>query len=276
MFTIDNISLFIPHVFPNFSKEYVTKTFQEYGDIDHIDFVAKQDRSGKSYNAVYIHFKEWYNILDNRNFQARLLSGSEVKVYHDHPWYWIVLPNNAKKHVSGDRKPRIDLGDEKAISVSSFKTPEKPILKRSEKVEIPAAPVKPIKKSYAEVVEPISTLSSEWTDTQNQFNTDIESESKYIDEPSFEELEKRDREMDEIEDELYADDLEAQMNEIENELNAEDSNLVTIDSRYIQAIEQENTWLNCEVAQLRLAIINLHQMYQAEVAKVKGLSMTTD
>jgi hypothetical protein len=66
------------------------------------------------------------------------------------------------------------------------------------------------------------------------------------------------------------------MDEIEAELNAEDANLVTIDSRYVQAIEQENIWLNCEVVQLRAAIINLHQMYQAEVAKVKGLSMTTD
>jgi hypothetical protein len=273
MFAIENISLFVPHVFPNFTKEYVAKTFQEYGDIDHIDFLAKQDRSGKSYNAVYIHFKEWYNILDNRNFQARLLSGSEVKVYHDRPWYWIVLPNNAKKHISGDRKPRIDLGDEKAISISSLKTPEKPILKRSDKLDIPAAPVKPAKKSYAEVVEPDSTLSS----SQQQFEADIiKSESKSIDQLSFEELEKRDLEMDEIEAELYGQELEAQMDEIEAELNAEDANLVTIDSRYVQAIEQENIWLNCEVAQLRAAIINLHQMYQAEVAKVKGLSMTTD
>ena len=62
------------------------------------------------------------------------------------------------------------------------------------------------------------------------------------------------------------------MAEIEAELEAEDENLVSIDYRYVQAVEQENVWLHGEIAQLRLALINLDQMYQAEAAKVRAFS----
>jgi hypothetical protein len=63
-----------------------------------------------------------------------------------------------------------------------------------------------------------------------------------------------------------------QMAEIEAELDKEDKNLISIDCRYVQMIEQENMWLRAEVGQLRAALINLNQMYQAEAAKVKAFS----
>ena len=108
--SIKNISLYIPHVFINFNKEYIANAFKSFGEIDHIDFIGKLDRNGKEYNAVYIHFKMWHDTQYNRDLQSDLLRSYETRVYHDRPWYWVVLLNNAKKHIPGSRNRR-DLGE---------------------------------------------------------------------------------------------------------------------------------------------------------------------
>jgi hypothetical protein len=64
----------------------------------------------------------------------------------------------------------------------------------------------------------------------------------------------------------------ANMDEIEEMLVAEDENLISIDGRYVQAIEEENWAMRAEIAQLRAALINLDMMYQAETAKVRAFS----
>jgi len=247
MAAIKNISLFVPHVFPNFTKEYVATIFEKIiGPVEQVDFVLKQDRSGKEFNSVYIHFKFWNNTEENKNFQNLLSSQQQARIYHDNPWYWIVLPNNTKKHISGDRKVKIDLGDEKAINVNSLKTPEKPKLKRSENIrDCPNAPI----KSYADVVKiPFPDLIS--IEPGVKFNL-------------LEDMEKEDEDEDQI-----------AMDEIEAELEKEDANLTTVDRRYIQVIENENIWLREEVAQLRAALINLDYLYQAEAAKVRALNIS--
>ena len=136
MSPIKNMSLFVPHVFANFDKEYIAQAFSKFGDVDHIDFVARQDRVGTEYNAVYIHFKKWHDTPANITFQNQKIN----RVYHDGPWYWIVLPNTAKKHMPGDRKPRIDLGESNSLSV---KTPGKPMLNQ-------VCPDAPKRSTYAE------------------------------------------------------------------------------------------------------------------------------
>ena len=206
MSPIKNISLFVPHVFANFNKEYVADAFSKFGDVDYIDFVARQDRVGAEYNAAYIHFKKWYDTPANIAFQNEKMN----RVYHDGPWYWIVLPNTAKKHMPGDRKPRIDLGESNSLSVKTSGKPTK-------------------KSTYAEKVleQPVPL-------------NDVE---------------------------------EAQMAEIEDLMDAEEEHFITIDSRYVATMEQENMWLRCEIGQLRQALINLDQMYQAEVAKVRAFKV---
>jgi hypothetical protein len=308
MSAIKNISLFIPHVFPNFDENFVAGVFDYYGKVDHVDLIGKYDRNGKFFNSAYIHFKYWHEA--SQNIQKRILKNEEVHIYYDGPWFWIVLANNTKKHITGERKVKIDLGDEKVISVSNLKTPEKHMAK---KIDTPNAPEKP--KSYAEAVginslfveKPVLRRStavdfpSSVDATEELINSeyplnDILSElpNENCEEKEREEdylctLFKKvddDREMDEIDTELAGDEkycfdkvdaemdeIEEQMDEIESGLKAEDTNLVSIDWRYVQTIERENTWLNCEVAQLRSAIINLHQLYQVEAAKVSALSI---
>ena len=251
MSAIKNISLFVPHVFPNFTQKYVAEAFAELGDVDRVDFVTRQDRDGKSFNAVYIHFKRWYTNGFAVKTQEDIIENGSIKFYHDDSeFYWIVLPNTAKKHVPGERKPRIDLGESKAINVkTTSKTPEK------EAKKTPVCPGAPKKTTYAQIITDRVTpakLDAEFEECLELLRAPIE------------------------EWDVEASEEAAQMAEIEAELEAEDANLVSIDWRYVQAVEQENMWLHAEVAQLRTALINLDQMYQAEKAKVRAFSTSCD
>lgn len=113
------LSLYIPHVFLNFTSEYITGVFEfmEFGEVERVDLVSKIDKNGKVYNAAYIHFSEWFVGPIAANFQARVLDPNrEARIIHDDPWYWIVLENTAKKHVPGARKECVDLSEPQKIA----------------------------------------------------------------------------------------------------------------------------------------------------------------
>lgn len=193
MMMLENISLYIPHVFPNFDKEYMTECFKNIGEISRIDFVAKQDRNGKDFNAVYIHFNKWYTNKKATEFHKHVLDESEdTRFYHDNNWYWIVLPNTAKKQVSGQRKTRIDLGNCNSISTTREK-------------------------------------GNNNNNDNNDFNDVIDFEAQ----------------------------IEAEMDELEALMNEEDAHIVSIDSRYIKAIEEENAMMNIEIARLRSIVMRM-------------------
>lgn len=228
MSAIKNISLYIPHVFPNFDKEYLRNQFSFVGEVSEIDFVAKQDRNGKNYNQVYIHFNNWFDNETSRNLYNNITENGKDHWYHDSSvYYWIVLPNSAKKHIPGERKPRIDLGESNAISTSNV------------------CPVAPKKPTYADAIaKPLDEVKKSL-------------------EACFDEAANFEAE------------IEAEMDEIERCLEEEDANLVKIDGRYVQQLEQDNWAMNMEIAQLRAALINLDQLYQAEAVKVRAFASTS-
>jgi len=226
--TIKNMSLFIPHVFPNFDQKYVSDAFSEIGDVNRVDFVLKQDRDGKMFNAAYVHFKRWNDIDYAAEIQDQIAEKGSVKFYHDETqYYWIVLPNTTKKHVQFERKPRIDLGDSKTISVKDVETTP---AKKLKELICPGAPKKP---SYSQIASNIMIAP---TLLESQF-----------DEECLELLRAPIEEWD-----VEASETEAQMAEIEAEMAAEDKNLISIDYRYVQSIEEENAWLHSEIAELRM------------------------
>ena len=107
-----NTSIYIPHVFPNFDKDYITGVFEnmDIGKVSRVDLVSKTDRQGKAYNAAYIHFDYWYTCPAAANLHAKILDPKqEAKIMHQDPWFWICLENTAKKRVPGDRKPVINV-----------------------------------------------------------------------------------------------------------------------------------------------------------------------
>ena len=111
---LENMSVYIPHVFPNFTSEYITGVFESLriGVVNHVDLVAKVDRQGKPYNAAYIHFKYWCSGPAAENMYYRIKDTSkEARIVHDDPWFWILLENTAKKYEPAARRPRIEIAD---------------------------------------------------------------------------------------------------------------------------------------------------------------------
>ena len=109
---MQNLSLFIPYVFANITEERIARVFENnhLGIVDHVDFVRKTDKNGKSYNAVYVHFSRWFNNSVAENFQERVLSSDkEARVVYDDPWYWIVLQNTGAKVAEGPKAEETDL-----------------------------------------------------------------------------------------------------------------------------------------------------------------------
>lgn len=122
------MSLYIPYVFSNVTKDKIIYTFEFHlrlGHIRDVDLVGKIDKKGKTYYSAYIYFEEWYTNDKADRFVERVKNPSqETRVVYDtpEPWYWIVLENTSKKVAPGQRKLCIDVID---LMSYGYKTPEK-------------------------------------------------------------------------------------------------------------------------------------------------------
>ena len=200
MSAMNNVSLYIPHVFANISKEEVINIFESLriGKVSNIDFVNKISDQSQQYNAVYIHFEYWHDNVAARNFQERVLNpDKEARIVYDDPWYWIVLENKAKKHVSGDRKPRVVLDLQE---IEEHSEPPKQMMSNKDFSDLIN---KPVKKWPG---QPIASGLSQPIASGLQVTDDAD----------------------------IMEELEALMDEEECD------HLITIDGRYVQEIEFEN------------------------------------
>lgn len=131
----ENISLYIPHVFTCFDKEYVANAFKHIGEVTTVDFVTKQHANGRQYNSVYVHFYQWYSTKVACDFYEKVMDEStQARLYHDNVWYWIVLPNHAKKHIPGERKQTLNLGNLSSISTKSVEMEEENVNNMEENI----------------------------------------------------------------------------------------------------------------------------------------------
>jgi hypothetical protein len=231
------------------------------GEVKRVDFVPKTGSDGKPYNAAYIHFYKWYDNIVAQNLQERVLNPTqEARVMYDDPWYWIVLENKGKKHMPGDRKPRIDLDafNGSIVEHSGFDCGHTPAHTKSEEeakssnyltpIKIQRAPGAPKKKSWAHVAHPPTPVKLESV---------LNAEAQVVDEEITQE--EMDWVLEQMEDEQMLADMEAEMEM--------DSHLATFDTRYVQTIEQENQMLRSQLACLQ-------NMYHTETIKVQRLADT--
>lgn len=131
---LGELSLFIPRVFPNITEERIRQVFlaKKYGEVDHVDFVAKVDKVGKKYNSAYVHFNgNWFWNDESIAFREQVCFHSETqtRLVYDEPWYWIVLENTAVKEEEDERascsvsqSPLLTSILEKQRAVGSVKT----------------------------------------------------------------------------------------------------------------------------------------------------------
>lgn len=123
-------SLFIPRVFANIGETRIRKILEELnlGIISRIDLVSRTSEKGQSYNRAYVHFKSWNK--DQGKVRERLLSGHEIKIVYDDPWFWKV---SAYKKPEQKKAPHISFDcDEYGRDIPRpIKEPEVPELETS-------------------------------------------------------------------------------------------------------------------------------------------------
>ena len=90
-------SLCIPRVFSNITKERVAFVIRNVGlgEIDHIDMVPRVAENGDKFQRVFIHFKEWSQSPAAQRARERVLSGKEIKIVYDEPWFWKLSANRS-------------------------------------------------------------------------------------------------------------------------------------------------------------------------------------
>ena len=98
-------SLCIPRVFPNITEFRIRTTIEELnlGQVDRIDMIERHTEKGEKFNQVFIHFKTWYDNTTAVKARNQLISGKEIKIIYDQPWFWKV---SAYKKPSQHSKPR--------------------------------------------------------------------------------------------------------------------------------------------------------------------------
>ena len=239
-----NISLYIPHVFPNYSEGMVAKVFEDLkiGIVKHIDFVSKMGKDGNAYNAAYLHFEYWCDTVAARTFQARVLDPKvEARLVYDEPWHWIVLENKARKFVPGQRKPRIDLEPVHTTSTWAQKAALQTPIQPKKQLFQPAAPQKLAQKSTAAAqITPVNLA------TTPEFAEEI------------------------MDPESLA--LLSEMDECEAAMGEHDCVLVSVDQRYLQTLERENAELHNVIYQQKTRILELGQANHYEQMNSRALA----
>lgn len=79
-------SLCIPRVFANISESRIRKTFEDIfiGRIEKIDIIK-----GDKFNRVFVHLI-WNNTADALYVRNQVMTGKDIKVIYDGPWFWMV------------------------------------------------------------------------------------------------------------------------------------------------------------------------------------------
>jgi hypothetical protein len=230
-----NISLYIPHVYTNYTKEKITDVFEnrlKIGKINSIDLVAKLGKNDKTFNAAYIHFEYWYNNEDAIALQEKVLNANQdAKIYYEEPWFWIVLENKSKKVVPGDRKQRIVLDD--------FQRPASPETPPPVELQIPSKPIKEVNNNLFDITNAVKNLNTEFVSEEFEISTMQEMLAEDVDQCVIDFIQN-----------------------IENELN-EDDMLITIDVRYVQGLEEQLANANNQMLMLQ-SMLQQQQYYQQQ------------
>ena len=241
------MSIYIPHVFPNFSKEDVKQVFenQKIGQVSHVDFVSKMGQDGKVYNAAYIHFDFWCDTIANRNFQARICDPKkEARVVYDEPWYWIVLENKARKYAAGQPKPRINL--------------DTPVINRS---TVPPAPQK--SATELDIIASARATGWHWPVAKPQQPALAEDDADFLALVGDMASDPEDTEFKQLIEEM--DECEAAMEE-------DDQYLTRVDARYLQTLEEENAYFRSEMQLASIRNMELNNSLYNEQIKVNALA----
>ncbi len=85
-------SLCIPRVFNNITESKIRQVFDELGlgKLSRIDIKERKNEKGETFKRVYIHFDKWFWNEAAQSARRKLVSGKEIKIVYDNPWFWKV------------------------------------------------------------------------------------------------------------------------------------------------------------------------------------------
>jgi hypothetical protein len=74
------------------TKDQVFEIINKYsfGSIQKIDVIKKKvsHKNNDYSNMVFIYFNGWYDNALAKSVKERLMSGKDIKIIYDDPWYW--------------------------------------------------------------------------------------------------------------------------------------------------------------------------------------------
>jgi len=101
MSTTAAMSLCIPRVFNNITEAKVYNVFNKLniGKIHSINMIERTNKKGKMVKCVFINFDYWY-LNERSQMRNQLLSGKEIKIVYDDPWFWNVSIKRNNKQLA--------------------------------------------------------------------------------------------------------------------------------------------------------------------------------
>jgi hypothetical protein len=94
-----NPSLCIPRINNNINEDKIRQVFNklELGLIHRIDIIVKKTEKGELNKRVYIHFNNWFDNECANSIKNKIISGEEIKIVYDFPWFWKVSANKSRR-----------------------------------------------------------------------------------------------------------------------------------------------------------------------------------
>ena len=247
------MSVFIPRVFINVTKDRIAHTFSELNicKVKNIDFVLKTGPNG-FYNAAFIHIDKWFENTVSENFQNRIKNPEkEARIVYDDPWYWIVLENVSQQKNKNTPKRQLNIETINTKCLIPFPNINFLPLQKTKRI-IPFEELQPIKRKLVteldfeekddddclSMVENSSTFESlsdegDYWEQEVGISTPL-AQRDVINDDNLSITESMDNQINEWIDEE---------DQIDQDYNA---NLVTIDGRYINQLEQDIILLKSE------------------------------
>ena len=112
---MQNISLYIPFMFPETTGEFIHDVFynKKIGEVKQVDFIPNMNNCGEYYHSAFVHFDYWFDSDHARNIQERILCKPNLltRVVYNNPHFWVIQENKSEKHAPGKPKLRINLSE---------------------------------------------------------------------------------------------------------------------------------------------------------------------
>ena len=69
----------------------------DFGEIKEVDVVNKKNEKDEMCKRIFIHYNNWNSTEKAEMVKERLMSGKEIKVIYDFPWFWKISLSKAKR-----------------------------------------------------------------------------------------------------------------------------------------------------------------------------------